>query len=167
MKPNGWAAELFKSGKAPTFACLEERVEMTPWRGYYRMASWGVHANASGLIRNIQDLTDSGVVVAGPSNASLADPAQCTLIALSRTTRALMAFTADIYPETTDEWCEALCGAFVTDKAIGLIVEQAIGVLVEVDKQMQDGVEAADSLAGRVAAVLRWALRNLTRWLKP
>ena len=72
-KDYGWAAPLF-DGKAPSFRCLEQRVELDPMRGYYRMSSQGVHANARGITWNIQGLADLDVIWAGPSNAGLVRP---------------------------------------------------------------------------------------------
>ena len=80
MRPYGWAAPVFND-RPPQFGGLQERVGLADWRGYYRMASHGTHANPMGVTWNIQDLADTNMAWAGPSNAGLVDPAQCSLIA--------------------------------------------------------------------------------------
>ena len=81
--------------------CLE-RVEMDHWRGFYRMASHGTHANPKGVTWNIQNLSTVDVVWAGPSNAGLVDPAQCTLIALTSLTAGLLAYAVGELPDSAD-----------------------------------------------------------------
>ena len=85
LKDYGWAAPLF-DGKAPKFRQLQECAELDHWRGYYRMASHGTHANPKGISWNIQNLDNVERIWAGPSNAGLVEPAQCTLIALTSLT---------------------------------------------------------------------------------
>ena len=131
LKDYGGAVPLFDDNR-PTFKKLQNRVEMDPWRGYYRLASHGTHANSMGLYRNIQDLGTSDVIWAGPSNAGLVDPAQCSLIALDGLTAGLMAHAISELPESTDHGI-----ALVRQQAIRLLVERAIESLVEVDTQQE------------------------------
>jgi hypothetical protein len=49
----GWAAPLF-GGRAPTFRQSQKLAKLDHWRGYYRMASHGTHANPKGIRWNIQ-----------------------------------------------------------------------------------------------------------------
>ena len=90
LRDYGWAAPLF-DGKAPKYKDLQERAELDHWRGFYRMASHGTHATPKGTTWSIQSPAPTGVVWAGPSGSGLADPAQCTLIALTRITAELLA----------------------------------------------------------------------------
>lgn len=53
LQDYGWASPLF-NGRAPRFKHLQELAELDHWRGYYRMASHGTHANSKGISWNIQ-----------------------------------------------------------------------------------------------------------------
>lgn len=48
LRDYGWAATLF-GGRAPRFRQLQELAQLDHWRGYYRMASHGTHANPKGI----------------------------------------------------------------------------------------------------------------------
>jgi len=85
----GWAAEV--SGVArPTFGGIEQAVGLDHMRAHYRMSSHGIHANPKGIMWNIGLLKGDRVLLAGPSNAGLADPGDCTLISLYQCTVALL-----------------------------------------------------------------------------
>lgn len=63
LRDYGWAAPLF-GDHAPRFRQIQELAALDHWRGYYRMASHGTHANPKGISWNIQDsevLTWSGL----------------------------------------------------------------------------------------------------------
>lgn len=89
LRPYGWAAPLF-NGKAPKLTDLPKLANLDHWRSYYKMASHGVHANPKGIMWSLQDPRPTERIWAGPSNAGLIDPAQCTLIALYGITACLM-----------------------------------------------------------------------------
>ena len=103
---------------------------MDHWRGFYRMASHGTHANPKGVTWNIQDLSTVDVVWAGPSNAGLVDPAQCTLIALTSLTAGLLAYAVGELPDSADYWIPNLSIAHVRHQTIRLprLVGGAVGV---------------------------------------
>ena len=153
LKDYGWAAPLFNN-KRPTFKELQERVEMDPWRHYYRLASHGTHAHSMGLYRNIQDLGTSDVIWAGPSNAGLVDPAQCSLIALARLTAGLMAHAISELPESADHRIADQSIALVRQQAIRLLAERAIESLVEVHAQQEAEAAATADLASRAEEFL-------------
>ena len=157
----GWAAPLF-DGDAPTFKQLEQRVELEPMRGYYRLSSQEVHANARAITWNIQGITDSDVISAGPSDAGLVDPAQCSLIALTSATDALMAYTIGELSDTTDELSDLTAKtvlnqsfALVRHRVIHLLIDHAIEQLVEVGAQQEAEEEAMAELVDRATAVLQ------------
>ena len=157
----GWAAPLFNN-KAPTFKQLEQLVELDPMRGYYRLSSQGVHANAKGITWNIQSLTDFDVIWAGPSNAGLEDPAQCSLIALAGATDALMAYAVGELSEETAELSDSMIKpildqslALVRHRVIHLLIDHAIEQLVEVGAQQEAEEEAMAELVGRATEVLQ------------
>jgi hypothetical protein len=58
---------------------------------YYKLASHNVHANPKGISFKLGLGPDRGkVLLAGPSNTGLLDPAQCTALSLLQTTSALL-----------------------------------------------------------------------------
>ena len=148
LKDYGWAAPLFDDNR-PTFKKLQERVEMDPWRGYYRLASHGTHANSMGLYRNIQDPGASDVIWAGPSNAGLVDPAQCALIALEGLTAGLMAHAVSELPEPADHRI-----ALVRQQAIRLLVERAIDSLLEAHAEQEAEAAVTVDLIDRATDIL-------------
>ena len=154
LKDYGWAAPLF-GDKRPTFKELQRRVEMDPWRGYYRLASHGTHAHSMGLYRNVQDLGTSDVIWAGPSDVGLVDPAQCSLIALEGLTAGLMAHAIRELPGTADHRIADLTFALVRQQAIRLLVERAIESLVEVHAKQETEAAAAADLVERAEEVLQ------------
>ena len=159
-KDYGWAAPLF-NGDAPTFKRLEQFVELEPMRSYYRLSSQGVHANAKAITSNIQSLSDSDAIWAGPSDAGLVDPAQCSLIALAGATDALLAYTMDELPNKidgpSDPAFKAVLNysfAFVQHRVIHLLVDHAIEQFVEVGAQQEAEQEAMTELVNRATEVL-------------
>ena len=63
---------------------LEDR-----FRAHYRMASHNVHANPKGVFFRLGTKGESQVLLAGPSNAGLADPGHGAPLPLARITVAL------------------------------------------------------------------------------
>ena len=150
----GWAAPLFDGKKVPSFRDLEQFVELEPMRSYYRLSSQGVHANARGITWNIQELADFDVIMAGPSNAGLEDPAQCSLLSLAGATDILLALIGEL----ADPTVETILGqsfALVRQRVIHLLVDHAIEEFVAVGAQMEAEEEALAVLVGRAATVLR------------
>jgi len=85
----GWAAEKLAKQK-PTFADIEKAVGLEKLRPYYRMASDNVHANAR-AIRFKLGLPDGDVMLlAGASDAGLADPGDGAAMSLLQLTTALL-----------------------------------------------------------------------------
>ena len=153
LQDYGWAAPLF-GGRAPPFKELEQRVNLDPMRGYYRLASQGVHANAKGITWNIQTLADIDVVLAGPSDAGLVDPAQCALLALADATNVLMGYAAGELSSSADKAILNQGMLLVRHRVIGLLMDHAIQVLVDVGEQQEAEQEARAELAGRATAIL-------------
>ena len=71
--PYGWAADHLRISK-PTFAEIEHAVGRDHFRSHYRMASHSVHANPKGVFFKLGLISESPVLLAGPSNAGMADP---------------------------------------------------------------------------------------------
>ena len=86
----GWAANALKV-KQPNFSQIEAAVSLDHWRPYYGMASGNVHAAAYGsYFRLGSDGHPQQFLLAGPSESGLADPGQCTAIALGAITANLL-----------------------------------------------------------------------------
>lgn len=86
----GWAAEALKKTR-PNFSDLELMVGLDHMRPYYRMASNNIHANPRGVFFSL-GLTSEGtdVLLAGPSNAGLADPGDAAAISLYQATVTML-----------------------------------------------------------------------------
>ena len=150
----GWAAPVFN--RAPRFKDLQERVGLEEWRGYYRMASHGTHANPMGVTWNIQDLGNTNMAWAGPSNAGLVDPAQCSLIALTDVTAGLLAYAIGELPDPVDpEILYSYGFAVVQRRKIVMLRDHAIETLGEVHSQQVAEEEALADLISRATAVLQ------------
>ena len=152
----GWAAPLFDNKAPRGFRPLEGLVELDPWRHYYRLASQGVHANAGGITGNIQDLAETDIIWAGPSDAGLADPAQCSLIALADATDGLLAYAVGELAES--EEVDAILNqsiALVRHHVIHALADQAITTLVDVGAHQESDEEARAEIVGRVTEILR------------
>jgi len=92
----GWAAEVLMS-RQPRFSDIEKSVDLDHLRPYYRMASHKVHANPTGVFFSLglSDGTDK-ILLAGPSNAGLADPGHLTAISLTQVTANLLTTTPNL-----------------------------------------------------------------------
>ena len=87
-KPYGWAAHVF--GYSPNYKTIEQATDLSHYRSYYRMASHPVHAGPKGIAFDIGLLEQGRVMLAGPSNAGLADPGQGLCISLTQITAAFL-----------------------------------------------------------------------------
>jgi hypothetical protein len=86
--PYGWAAELLRK-RRPTLRDIEEAAGIDHLRAHYRMASHNVHANPKGVFFKLGLLSESEILLAGPSNLGLADPGHSAAISLAQVTAAL------------------------------------------------------------------------------
>jgi hypothetical protein len=96
----GWAAQIVVNSKKPKFEDLEKAAGLDHLHPYYRMASYGVHATSKGMVFDIGSLQSlaggSRGLLAGASNAGLADPGHGSLISLNQCTAALLTSQTDI-----------------------------------------------------------------------
>jgi len=93
----GWAAESLKLNYRFGLGELEKAAGLEHWRPHYRMASHPTHANAKGIRFQLGDFDGSGVLVAGPSNYGLLDPAQCAAGSVFYCTLPLLNLRDDLY----------------------------------------------------------------------
>jgi Family of unknown function (DUF5677) len=85
----GWAADLFP--KQPTFGELEKLAGLDHLRPFYDWSTHiGVHASSRGARLNVLERGNETVLLAGPTNAGLADPGQGALISLVQVTTTLI-----------------------------------------------------------------------------
>lgn len=85
----GWAAGYFDGNKSPKFIHLQEAAGRASVQPDYKMASYNVHASASGLFQRLSASIGSTLMVAGASNAGLAEPGQFTAYSLVQITGQL------------------------------------------------------------------------------
>lgn len=86
--PYGWATEAVGKSR-PTIRDIEEAAGIDHLRAHYRMASHNVHANPKGVFFRLGLLSESDILLAGPSNFGLADPGHSAAISLAQVTAAL------------------------------------------------------------------------------
>lgn len=153
LQDYGWAAPLFK-GKAPRgFKALEERADLGHWRAHYRLASHGAHANPKGILFNIQSGAEVDVIWAGPSNAGLADPAQCSLIALGNVTVALLAYAVTELIDGDDDLFDQVL-ALVRQQTVLMLMDDAITGFHRVSEVQDAETERQLELIARIADLL-------------
>lgn len=85
----GWAADQLGS-EQPAFAEIEEAVGIDHLRPFYRLASHGVHANPKGVFFQLGLLEETGVLLAGASNAGLSEPGQAAASSVVQISGALL-----------------------------------------------------------------------------
>jgi hypothetical protein len=112
----GWAADDLKL-RNPKISQIEKDVKLDHFRPYYRMASHSIHLNPKGIIfpLGLMDLTKP-ILLAGPSNAGLADPGQCMVISLNQITADLLSLkpsvTTIVYQKVMNQFVTEICKNF-------------------------------------------------------
>jgi Family of unknown function (DUF5677) len=116
--PRGWASKHLKKAN-PTIANINEAARLDHLSPYYRLASHNVHADPKGTFFKLGIIGESELLLAGPSNAGLADPGfgtvrslnqvSCCLLCLSSTFDNVVA--VKIMTKLGDEIFEALSNA--------------------------------------------------------
>jgi hypothetical protein len=71
-------------------ADIQEAAQIDHLTPYYRMASHNVHANPKGVFFKLGLLDESEILLAGPSNAGLADPGHACALSLNQITSVLL-----------------------------------------------------------------------------
>lgn len=115
--PYGWASEAVGKGR-PTFRDIEKAVGIHHFRAHYRMASHNIHANPKGVFFRLGLIKEARVLLAGPSDAGLAEPGQSSAISLMQVTTAASLLRPDL---------DALIGlgilSLLTDETVNLFQE--------------------------------------------
>lgn len=87
----GWASDALGKAK-PTFADIELGAGVEHLRPYYKLASHNVHANPRGVFFRLGMLKERQMILAGPSDAGLADPGQSAAVSLAQVAAAICRF---------------------------------------------------------------------------
>jgi len=98
IKPYGWAAPYLEQKKR-NFKGMEETVSFGYMRSHYKSANNSVHSGAKGFLFKHGTVRQNKIMLAGPSNYGLADPAQNTAYSLFQSTLSLLGF--EFYLEDT------------------------------------------------------------------
>jgi hypothetical protein len=87
----GWAAHIFPGQKRVGFGAIEKDVGLDHMRPYYKWASLNIHAGSKGM-RNRLGLCEAkeDILLVGPSNSGMTDPAHATAISLCQATITLL-----------------------------------------------------------------------------
>jgi hypothetical protein len=93
--PYGWAAGALNHPQ-PTFRDIEASVSLDHLRPYYRMASHPTHAGPKGIAFDLGLLRGDAALLAGPSNAGLADPGHAMALSLLHSTVTLLNHDPDM-----------------------------------------------------------------------
>jgi hypothetical protein len=104
----GWAAHAI--GHSPKFTEIEAAVSLDHLRPLYKMASHPTHAGPKGIAWDV-GLLRPEIMLAGPSNAGLAEAAQGTVISLFQVTVTLLRQDPDFGDLVTLRVLEAMCDA--------------------------------------------------------
>lgn len=86
----GWASNALNN-KDPKFSDIEKDVNLEHLHPFYKMASHNVHSNPKGIAFKLGLFpTTENLLLAGPSNAGLADPGHGTAMSLNQITSTLL-----------------------------------------------------------------------------
>jgi Family of unknown function (DUF5677) len=85
----GWAAIVLKKDR-PTFADIQAKVGLDHWRPSFKMATYPIHPSAKGIKFEMGRIGNNNILLAGPSNSGLADPASIALISFNAITTMLL-----------------------------------------------------------------------------
>jgi Family of unknown function (DUF5677) len=103
----GWASKHIGKGN-PTIADIQEAGGIDHLGPYYRLASHSVHANPKGIFFKLGHVGESTVLLAGPSNAGMADPGHATAISLLQISASLLHFNETLDNQVVLRVMEAL-----------------------------------------------------------
>lgn len=116
-KTYGWASSSLGI-ENPTLRDIERSVKLDHLRPYYRMASHHVHTNPKSILFKLgQSYWSEEIILAGPSDAGLADPGQGMAISLNQVNSVLLAVKPSVMVivvlKVMAMWVEELCNKFI------------------------------------------------------
>ena len=130
----GWASEAL-GNRNPNFDALEASVGLDHWRAHYRMGGHNVHANPKGTFFKLGLLDEVNLLLAGPSNAGLADPGQNAALSLTQLSSALLVL------QTTFDNLVALRTMLLLEGEIGEMFLDADQCLKEDEARCREGAQ--------------------------
>jgi hypothetical protein len=137
-------------GQKIGFDHLQGAVNIQHWTPYFRMASHAVHPSATFIRFNLGNRQDSNVIMAGPSNADLADPGQGALLSLTNATAALITYTSE---SDSMEHLEHQAALSAMVLALQVLSDTANKEFVKVHRELEDEIRlqknALPRLSGR------------------
>lgn len=119
----GWSAEVL-GNRRPTFADIEKASGMDHLRPYYKMASHNVHANPKGIKFRLGLSDGADILLAGPSNYGLTDPAHGVAISVLQATVPMLNIKPNI-------------DAIVMGKIMTKFVDDIGETFIRVDRSMK------------------------------
>jgi hypothetical protein len=136
----GWAANVLGKEK-PTIADIQASAKIQHLSPYYRLASHNIHANPKGVLYRMGLLESATTLLAGPSNAGLADPAHSTAISLLLISTVLLKLHS-----TLDNTVAVRAMDEITNE-IGTLVQEAHETLERDDEEFRRSERTGPSLA--------------------
>jgi hypothetical protein len=114
--PQGWAAKHLGK-RNPSIADIQEAAGIDHLGPYYRMASHNVHANPKGVFFKLGWIGKTDTLLAGPSNAGLADPGHATALSLVQMSSLLLNFD----PKLDNQIAMKVMNALVDEIGVALL----------------------------------------------
>lgn len=136
QKDWGWAKPLFPGNQTPNFVTLEEFAGLDHFRPWFQLSSHGIHSGSTGAAHTRDFYGRGQVMLAGPSNAGLADPGNGALVSLYQVTTVFLLHGSPQSPEADD---------LITLKAIAGLLDQAQDVFVETHHALEAEEAALES----------------------
>jgi len=124
----GWAAHHLGIAE-PNFSQIERAVDDDHLRAHYRMASHNVHANPRGVFFSLGLMSETPLLLAGPSNSGLPEPGQGAARSLSLVT----AVFGTLHPSLDNN---------VALRAIAQLLKEIGPAFAAADKQLEDDEKA-------------------------
>jgi hypothetical protein len=134
-KDYGWAAGELRGDVS--FAAIEQAVGMDHWRRAFMSASDSVHAGFKGMTSDIGQIGRAEyphLILAGPSNAGLVDPADSAMLAIQNCTVALLTH------RTTPE-------RMITLSILARLAEDALAAFVQAHQTLEQEESGFDKPA--------------------
>jgi hypothetical protein len=127
----GWASSIGVS--RPTFRDLEMHAGISHLRPYYQWYSDAVHAGAKAAESALVVRGPHSVLLAGPTNSGLADPAQSAVVALTQITTTLVVSRKPLSAED-----------LLALVAIRKLMDKAADAFIDAHKALEEDEEAID-----------------------
>jgi hypothetical protein len=128
------------------FDHLQTAVNVQHWTPYYRMASHAIHPSATFIHSHLGSREDVPVILAGPSNADLADPGQGSLLSLAKATAAFLT-----YESNSLELMEFRLSLSAMVLSLSSLADTASSEFINVDRQLEDEIRAEKGSPPRIS----------------